>query len=92
MIFSIIVKFVPSPKEAPASTLRSSSSFSDLYKKKYGSRKSLTTESTSTPSTEKVTYPPRPSTPRSKYNNKRFIPTPKPFRPANFPRYFLSRR
>ena len=86
-------KFVPSPKEAPTRTSSSSSSFSDLYKKKYGSRKSMkstTDSSTNSQSfTEKVTYPPRPSSPRSKYNNKRFMPTPKPFRPANFPRYYL---
>merc|ERR1711879_1124775 len=71
-------KFVPSPKEAPTRTSSSSSSsFSDLYKKKYGSRKSMkpTTDSSTNSQTftEKVTYPPRPSSPRSKYNNKRFM-------------------
>ena len=90
-LFISLAKFVPSPKEAPT---RSSSSFTDLYKKKYGSRKSMTTTeptiSTFQVVTQKVTYPPRPSSPRSKYNNKRFMPTPKPFRPANFPRYFIS--
>ena len=61
----------------------SRTNFSDLYKKKYGYRQSLTTDASI--STEKVTYPTRPTTPRSKYNDRRFMPTPKPF-PKLFPR------
>ena len=57
-------------------------SFSDAMKKKYGSRKSYT--STEEPvSTEKVTYPPRPTT-TLKYS--RFVPTVKPFTKPKFKR------
>merc|ERR1712086_798607 len=65
--------------ESPAST-GGRKSFADVYKKKYGSRKSSSsTEATpTTASTEKVTYPPRP-TPTLRYN--RFVHTAKSFKP-----------
>merc|ERR1739838_250494 len=66
--------------ESPASN-GGRQSFADVYKKKYGSRKSSYSSTEATPttaSTEKVTYPPRP-TPTLRYN--RFVPTAKSFKP-----------
>ena len=62
------------------------SSFSDMYRKKYGSRRTTSPESTSVekvtypPRPEKVTYPPRPTT-TLKYS--RFVPTAR----ANLPKF-----
>ena len=53
-------------------------SFSEMYKKKYGSRSKVYT---TTPESEPVTYPPRPTT-TLKYS--RFVPTVKPFTKPNF--------
>ena len=72
--------FTISENESPASN-GGRQSFADVYKKKYGSRKSSYSSTEATPttaSTEKVTYPPRP-TPTLRYN--RFVPTAKSFKP-----------
>ena len=76
------ISFTISENESPASN-GGRKSFADVYKKKYGSRKSSSSYSSTeatppTASTEKVTYPPRP-TPTLRYN--RFVPTAKSFKP-----------